>query len=46
MNTEFEAHRSDFPGFPEGPLVLLANFCDSTLLGRANPIKHLETGTV
>jgi hypothetical protein len=24
MNTEFEAHRSDFPGFPEGPFVLVA----------------------
>jgi hypothetical protein len=24
MNTEFEAHCSDFPGFPEGPLVLVA----------------------
>ena len=23
MNTEFEAHRSDFPGFPEGPFVLV-----------------------
>jgi len=24
MNTEFEAHRSDFPGFPEGLFVLVA----------------------
>jgi hypothetical protein len=24
MDSEFEAHRSDFPGFPEGPFVLLA----------------------
>jgi len=24
MNTEFEALRSDFPGFPEGPFVLVA----------------------
>jgi hypothetical protein len=24
MNTEFEAHGSDFPGFPEGPFVLVA----------------------
>jgi hypothetical protein len=24
MNTEFEAHRSDFPGFPEGPFEILA----------------------
>jgi hypothetical protein len=24
MNTEFEAHRSDFPGVPEGPFVLVA----------------------
>ena len=24
MNTEFEAHLSDFPGFPEGPFVLAA----------------------
>lgn len=24
MNTEFEAQRSDFPGFPEGPFVLVA----------------------
>jgi hypothetical protein len=24
MNTEFEVHRSDFPGFPEGPFVLVA----------------------
>jgi len=23
MNTEFEVHRSDFPGFPEGPFVLM-----------------------
>jgi hypothetical protein len=23
MNTEYEAHRSDFPGFPEGPFVLM-----------------------
>jgi len=25
MNTEFEAHRSDFPGFPEGPFGLVAS---------------------
>jgi hypothetical protein len=24
MNTEFEPHRSDVPGFPEGPFVLVA----------------------
>jgi hypothetical protein len=24
MNTEFEADRGDFPGFPEGPFVLVA----------------------
>jgi hypothetical protein len=24
MNTEFEAHGSDFPGVPEGPFVLVA----------------------
>jgi hypothetical protein len=24
MNTEFEARRSDFPDFPEGPFVLVA----------------------
>jgi hypothetical protein len=24
MNTEFEAHRSDFPGFPEERFVLVA----------------------
>ena len=24
MNTEFEAHRSDFPDFPEGPFGLVA----------------------
>jgi len=24
MNTEFEAHRSGFPGFLEGPFVLVA----------------------
>ena len=23
MNIEYEAHRSDFPGFPEGPFVLM-----------------------
>jgi hypothetical protein len=23
MSTELEAHRSDFPGFPEGPFVLV-----------------------
>ena len=23
MNTEYKAHRSDFPGFPEGPFVLM-----------------------
>ena len=29
MNTEFEAHRSDFPGFPEGPFVLVAGRLES-----------------
>ena len=24
MDTEFETHRSDFRGFPEGPFVLVA----------------------
>ena len=44
MNAEFEAHRSDFPGFPEGPFVLVAGRiplgCDHLLLRHRHRVQE------